>query len=403
MADTKVSDLTEATSATSDDLLYLVDDPAGTPASRKITVANFQTSLTGKQTADATLTALAAYNTAGLITQTASDTFTGRTITGTASEITVTNGDGVSGNPTLSLPATIDLGGKTSLEIPNSAAPTVDATGEIAVDTTVADFSHGIVKYFSGEELGVVAMPIAQFTTPADGRVVAYNATNDEFELVAASGGGVSDGDKGDITVSSSGATWTIDNDAVTYAKMQNVSATDRVLGRSTAGAGDVEEITCTAAGRNLIDDATIFAQKTTLGIAYWYKTDADQTTTSATGVDVTGATLAIAANEVWAIQYNLGVTVSSTPGIKFSVTVPSGATLCFVARGNSSAQTPVTTSGTLSTAVVTVSANGVYIYTLVQNGGTAGNVQLQFASGDGIVTAAIKQNQCFYVAHRMA
>jgi microcystin-dependent protein len=54
---------------------------------------------------------------------------------------------------------------------------------------------------------------------------------------------GVSDGDKGDITVSASGATWTIDNDVVTYAKIQDVSATDRLLGRDTAGAGDVEEL----------------------------------------------------------------------------------------------------------------------------------------------------------------
>lgn len=35
----------------------------------------------------------------------------------------------------------------------------------------------------------------------------------------------------------------TIANDAVTYAKMQNVSATGKVLGRKTAAAGDVEEL----------------------------------------------------------------------------------------------------------------------------------------------------------------
>lgn len=35
-----------------------------------------------------------------------------------------------------------------------------------------------------------------------------------------------------------------ISNDAVTYANLQNVSATSRILGRKTAGAGDVEECT---------------------------------------------------------------------------------------------------------------------------------------------------------------
>lgn len=57
----------------------------------------------GGQPLDNTLTALAAYNTNGLIAQTAADTFAGRTLTGPAAGITVSNGNGVSGNPTLAL------------------------------------------------------------------------------------------------------------------------------------------------------------------------------------------------------------------------------------------------------------------------------------------------------------
>ncbi len=45
-----------------------------------------------------------------------------------------------------------------------------------------------------------------------------------------------------------------------------HVSATDRLLGRASSGAGAAEEITCTAAGRALIDDADARRQCATLG-----------------------------------------------------------------------------------------------------------------------------------------
>jgi hypothetical protein len=50
----------------------------------------------------------------------------------------------------------------------------------------------------------------------------------------------------GDVTSSSGSAVLTIANAAVTYAKLQNVSATKRLLGRNTSGAGSAEELQLT-------------------------------------------------------------------------------------------------------------------------------------------------------------
>jgi hypothetical protein len=88
---------------------------------------------------------------------------------------------------------------------------------------------------------------------------------------------------------------------AIAFSKLANVSATDRLLGRSSAGAGAIEEITCTAAGRALIDDADAAAQRTTLGLvidtdvqaydADTAKTDVAQTFTAGQRAEITTLT----------------------------------------------------------------------------------------------------------------
>lgn len=86
-----------------------------------------------------------------------------------------------------------DFGSADSLEIPNSATPTVNVAGEIAIDTTITDHT-ALIRYYGAEELIVPAVPTDKFTT-VDGHVIVYNATNNEFEMAAPAGGGDVTGD----------------------------------------------------------------------------------------------------------------------------------------------------------------------------------------------------------------
>lgn len=82
-----------------------------------------------------------------------------------------------------------------------------------------------------------------------DGSIVASPNLADSTGIqVGASGTNItyalSDRDWGDISSSGSGLTFSIDSGAVTYAKMQNISAPSLLLGRGSASGGSPQEIT---------------------------------------------------------------------------------------------------------------------------------------------------------------
>jgi Protein of unknown function (DUF2793) len=192
----------------------------------------------------------------------------------------------------------------------------VSANGTSFATALAASAATGSVTLPQPVRLGGQASDPA---SPANGTLW-LNTTSGEVRLRSAGatvvvGGGVTDGDKGDIAVSGGGAAWTIDAGAVTLGKMADV-ATGRLIGRSTAGTGAPEAMTA-AQVRVLLNVADGAQVNVPTDLTYAAGT---RTLNSSTGADVvlpladTGAAGLAPARSGVATQYLDGTGAYSTP-----------------------------------------------------------------------------------------
>ena len=199
-------------------------------------------------------------------------------------------------------------------------------------------------------------------------------------EVVRISASTVTVGTPDDNTVS----TVKIQNDAVTYDKIQNVSATDRLLGRDTSGAGSVEEIAPAAVRTMLsLDNAGVeTAYNAQVAVATQAEAEAGTVTAvkrfTPERIKQAIAALATGAYNPWAIKT---ASYTAVVGDQLIVTGSSAVTITLPASpaaGNS------VTIQNRSSAVVTVARNSSNIESVADNGEIgvgANSVQLVFVN----------------------
>jgi len=166
-------------------------------------------------------------------------------------------GGGGSGAPTdasyLVVALNGDLTAERSVAVETNVLTLTDAGANGSLTFGVATGGIGNSKLRNSGALSVIGRSANSSGAPAD-----ISATASSDAAFRESGGVLG---FGTLATAAYGAA------TITYAKIQNVSATDKLLGRSSVGAGSIEEIACTSAGRTLIAAADAAAERTALGL----------------------------------------------------------------------------------------------------------------------------------------
>lgn len=125
--------------------------------------------------------------------------------------------------------------------------------------------NYAKITDFAAKDSMLTGNPLKEITGTAHDNE--YNAIAAAVATKVDSGGALGTPSSGTLTNCTGLPTAGIVDASVTYAKIQNVSATDKLLGRATAGAGVTEEIACTAFARSILDDADEAAFKATTNL----------------------------------------------------------------------------------------------------------------------------------------